>query len=241
MPAADRPRRALPRRSLAEDDLSRYSDEGMPDADNSTVEIDSYSDVNDYAYKEDARSDGASTDTISEDEHASDSESVSSDWRDNTQSRESSPVAVTEDEGIIMENVSEVEEDQEEEPEPVPVAAIKAKGTASLNPVDWSKANKVLRTDLPPMSEPRAMINDLTQRARRDLGFDNVLHYLKGIGREVRVATMFSGTEAPLLALQLITQSLGQDGFRFKHLFSAEIEPYVQVSWPHTDIHRIIC
>jgi len=106
--------------------------------------------------------------------------------------------------------------------------ALKTEGTAPS--VDWSRSNKKLRTDLPPMSDPKKMLRDLTERAIKDHGFKSALEFLKGLGTELRVATMFSGTEAPLIALQLINEALGDDAFEFKHLFSVEIEPYIQVS-----------
>ena len=96
--------------------------------------------------------------------------------------------------------------------------------------VDWGRSNKKLRTDLPPISDPKEMLRDLTERAIKDHGFKCALEFLKGLGIELRVATMFSGTEAPLIALQLINEALGDDAFEFKHLFSVEIEPYIQVS-----------
>ena len=105
---------------------------------------------------------------------------------------------------------------------------LKTEGTAPS--VDWSRSNKKLRTDLPPMSDPKKMLRDLTERAIKNHGFKSALEFLKGLGTELRVATMFSGTEAPLIALQLINEALGDDAFEFKHLFSVEIEPYIQVS-----------
>ncbi len=50
-------------------------------------------------------------------------------------------------------------------------------------------------------------------------------------GRPLRVATMCSGTESPLLALGLISRSLKEDEhveFRIQHVFSCEIEPFKQ-------------
>ncbi|POW22441.1 hypothetical protein PSHT_01345 [Puccinia striiformis] len=49
-------------------------------------------------------------------------------------------------------------------------------------------------------------------------------------GRPLRVATMCSGTESPLLALGLIAESVKQldKDFRVQHVFSCEIEPFKQ-------------
>ncbi|KAF9224022.1 hypothetical protein BS17DRAFT_703902 [Gyrodon lividus] len=50
-------------------------------------------------------------------------------------------------------------------------------------------------------------------------------------GRKLRVATMCSGTESPLLALELICQSIKERHdivLEFEHVFSCEIEPFKQ-------------
>jgi len=51
-------------------------------------------------------------------------------------------------------------------------------------------------------------------------------------GRPLRVATMCSGTESPLLALDMICKSLRQQtgkAINVEHVFSCEIEPFKQV------------
>ncbi|WEW57992.1 hypothetical protein PRK78_003459 [Emydomyces testavorans] len=81
---------------------------------------------------------------------------------------------------------------------------------------------------LPPMSKIEEIFDDLVIRAE-DNGFDK---FLQRVGsRELRVATMCSGTEAPLLALEMIVDSFKRlfgRSFRMHHLFSAEIEPFKQ-------------
>jgi hypothetical protein len=55
-----------------------------------------------------------------------------------------------------------------------------------------------------------------------------------GEARKLRVGTMCSGTESPLLALQLISEAMeadkAMDGRKLKveHIFSCEIEPFKQ-------------
>ena len=55
---------------------------------------------------------------------------------------------------------------------------------------------------------------------------------LKNLGeRPIRVATMCSGTESPLLALELIRRSILEHyevEMKFEHVFSCEIEPFKQ-------------
>jgi hypothetical protein len=55
--------------------------------------------------------------------------------------------------------------------------------------------------DLPPMSNLEEIFTDLAQNAMR-LGLERVLQRLDG--RPLRVATVCSGTESPLLALEMI-------------------------------------
>jgi site-specific DNA-cytosine methylase len=53
---------------------------------------------------------------------------------------------------------------------------------------------------------------------------------LSRLNRKIRVATMCSGTESPLLALTKISYSLSKSGVRLEvdHAFSCEIEPFKQ-------------
>jgi hypothetical protein len=82
------------------------------------------------------------------------------------------------------------------------------------------------QSDLPPMSSIPKMFDDLVSRAGK-LG--NLVDRLNG--RKLRVATMCSGTESPLLALRMITRSLYKETgktFEIEHVFSCEIEPFKQ-------------
>jgi hypothetical protein len=60
------------------------------------------------------------------------------------------------------------------------------------------------RDDLAPLSTVEDWFRDLTAKIKK-LGFDKVVHHLNG--RALKVATMCSGTESPILALRQISQS----------------------------------
>ena len=82
------------------------------------------------------------------------------------------------------------------------------------------------QSDLPPISSIRKMFDDLVARAGK---LDTLVDHLNS--RKLRVATMCSGTESPLLALRMITRSLfKQSGkiLEIEHIFSCEIEPFKQ-------------
>ncbi|KAJ6498346.1 hypothetical protein DFH09DRAFT_336020 [Mycena vulgaris] len=81
-------------------------------------------------------------------------------------------------------------------------------------------------SDLPPIHEIPAIFADLVGRIPK---IKDVAQHVNG--RKLRVATMCSGTESPLLALELIQKAiLDQHGLDFKveHVFSCEIEPFKQ-------------
>lgn len=80
--------------------------------------------------------------------------------------------------------------------------------------------------DLPPISDIPAIFDDLVSHIPE---IKEVAERVEG--RKLRVATMCSGTESPLLALELIQKSiLEQHGTNFdiEHVFSCEIEPFKQ-------------
>jgi hypothetical protein len=82
------------------------------------------------------------------------------------------------------------------------------------------------QSDLRPISSIPAMFDDMVSRAP-DLA--KVVDRLNG--RKLRVATMCSGTESPLLALRMITRSLFKQTSKkleIEHIFSCEIEPFKQ-------------
>ncbi|PYI05069.1 hypothetical protein BO78DRAFT_387948 [Aspergillus sclerotiicarbonarius CBS 121057] len=92
--------------------------------------------------------------------------------------------------------------------------------------------NKAPRTQLalhlPPMHTLEDIFKSITDVAL-ELGFD---HFLSHLGaRPLRVVTVCSGTESPLLALEMVQKSLREHfdmSFEFNHLFSAEIVPFKQ-------------
>ena len=95
------------------------------------------------------------------------------------------------------------------------------------SPVQYSKTDaKIESSDLPPLNHIPTMFSDLVSRIPQIKG---VAERVKG--RKLRIATMCSGTESPLLALELICQSI-QEQFgiplEFEHVFSCEIEPFKQ-------------
>ncbi len=86
-------------------------------------------------------------------------------------------------------------------------------------------------SDLPPIHEIPAIFSDLVSRIPQ---IKSVVERVQG--RKLRVATMCSGTESPLLALELIQKSILEQHnleFEFEHVFSCEIEPFKQayIEW----------
>ncbi|KAJ5146489.1 C-5 cytosine methyltransferase [Penicillium bovifimosum] len=87
-------------------------------------------------------------------------------------------------------------------------------------------SKRYLATNLPPLYRLPDIFADMASKAQ-ELGFERVLSQLGG--RPLRVATMCSGTEAPLLALELIQTGLvSNQQFRISHAFSCEIVPFKQ-------------
>ncbi|KAF2862269.1 hypothetical protein K470DRAFT_293732 [Piedraia hortae CBS 480.64] len=87
---------------------------------------------------------------------------------------------------------------------------------------------KGIDMSLPPLSDINEIFMDITQKAVNKGILDVTTRFR---GSKLRAATMCSGTESPLLALQMISESLKELGFgtiEVQHVFSAEIEPYKQ-------------
>ncbi|KAF9497116.1 hypothetical protein BDN71DRAFT_1445134 [Pleurotus eryngii] len=79
---------------------------------------------------------------------------------------------------------------------------------------------------LPPISSIPLMFDDLVSHIPeiKDVA-------VQVAGRKLRVATMCSGTESPLLALEMITGSIREQydvNVQIQHVFSCEIEPFKQ-------------
>ncbi|KAJ4475050.1 hypothetical protein J3R30DRAFT_3777458 [Lentinula aciculospora] len=91
---------------------------------------------------------------------------------------------------------------------------------------DAPQAKKGDFSGLPPLNDISSMFNDIVARAPE---LKDVATRLQG--RNFRVATMCSGTESPLLALDMIVESVSaQYGVKLdvEHVFSCEIEPFKQ-------------
>ncbi|OQE39104.1 hypothetical protein PENCOP_c007G07200 [Penicillium coprophilum] len=85
---------------------------------------------------------------------------------------------------------------------------------------------RYLASDLPPLHTLTEIFADMASNALK-MGFEHVLIRLGS--RPLRVATMCSGTEAPLLALEMIQTGLAEtQQLRISHAFSCEIVPFKQ-------------
>ncbi|PPQ98930.1 hypothetical protein CVT24_003557 [Panaeolus cyanescens] len=81
-------------------------------------------------------------------------------------------------------------------------------------------------SDLPPINDIPAIFDDLVSHIPE---IADVAQHISG--RKLRVATMCSGTESPLLALELIQKSILEQHdvkLDIEHVFSCEIEPFKQ-------------
>lgn len=98
---------------------------------------------------------------------------------------------------------------------------------------DLPQGARDLDLTAPPLSNINDIFSRLTFKAfDKDFKGDTMDDVIaKFVDRPLRVATMCSGTESPILALQLIQKSLaraGKPNIQFEHVFSAEIEPFKQ-------------
>jgi len=85
-----------------------------------------------------------------------------------------------------------------------------------------------LQLELPPLTDINDIFLDITKKAEKQ-GLSKAIDHLKGI--KLKVGTMCSGTESPLLALGLVQQSLPKLGIAdldVDHVFSAEIVAFKQ-------------
>ncbi|TXT04994.1 hypothetical protein VHUM_03814 [Vanrija humicola] len=92
--------------------------------------------------------------------------------------------------------------------------------------VDLKTAAKQSAEDLPPINDIETMFEHLNSRLP---AIEKVAKRLNG--RKLRVATMCSGTESPLLALNMIAKAAKAQSdvsLEFDHVFSCEIEPFKQ-------------
>ncbi|KAH8820901.1 hypothetical protein F5884DRAFT_65542, partial [Xylogone sp. PMI_703] len=98
--------------------------------------------------------------------------------------------------------------------------------------------------ELPPLSRNSDIFRDLAEKAM-SLGFKDVISKLDG--QPLRVATMCSGTESPILALMQVADNIKKKygiAFNFEHVFSAEIvawkQAYIEINFRPPIIFRDI-
>ncbi|KAF2819824.1 hypothetical protein CC86DRAFT_334939 [Ophiobolus disseminans] len=105
-----------------------------------------------------------------------------------------------------------------------------------------TKVGKGINFNLPPLDTIEDIFVDMAAKAAQ-LGLSDVFQDLPG--RYLNVATMCSGTESPLLALELLSKGLEQAGLppiKVRHHFSAEIEVmkqgYIERNFTPTKLFR---
>jgi hypothetical protein len=107
-----------------------------------------------------------------------------------------------------------------------PTSSRKPFSSTAITSKPTSRRAAADQSDLPPISSIPKMFDDLVSRA------DHLALVVDRLnGRKLRVATMCSGTESPLLALRMITRSLFKNTGKMldiEHIFSCEIEPFKQ-------------
>lgn len=110
-------------------------------------------------------------------------------------------------------------------------------------PVKYDKKSAPGMSMLPPISSIPAIFKDLVSRIPE---IRNVVQRVNG--RKIRVATMCSGTESPLLALGLsqeYIEELYEIKLETQHVFSCEIEPfkqaYIERNFQPAILFRDIC
>ncbi|KAF1350289.1 hypothetical protein EJ07DRAFT_169239 [Lizonia empirigonia] len=133
---------------------------------------------------------------------------------------------VDDDAELSVNSESSAVEDEEEddfdamviEPEPAPSVQRKSQ------PAQAPKQGKGIDLNLPPMNNIQSISEDMASKAI-GLGLCDALRKLAG--RPMNIATMCSGTESPLLFLQLLSEALvakGEPSLNVRHQFSAEID-----------------
>lgn len=141
------------------------------------------------------------------------------------------PDAVDEDEdddAVIEDDFSDIAEEEapKKGAKKGKKGADEAVATVPIDSKVFVKGSGLQSTDLPPISNIQQMFDDIIDRIPK---FADVARTFKG--RKLKVATMCSGTESPLLALSMISRSLKKVygfGLEVDHLFSCEIEPFKQ-------------
>lgn len=131
-----------------------------------------------------------------------------------------------EDEDVVMGEESEVEEVVITTGTKKKKTVVKPKKRDPIPSGIQVKDANLQAEDLPPLSDVQEIFMDIVRRVPA----------LKGVAehlgdRKLRVGTMCSGTESPLLALGMISRSMKETygvTIEVEHLFSCEIEPFKQ-------------
>lgn len=166
------------------------------------------------SYVEFAPSDGSEQDSAEDDDEGWDplSADEKSEVDDDAELSENSESSAVEDEEEVDFDAMVIE------PEPAPSVRRKSQ------PVQAPKQGKGIDLNLPPMNNILSISEDMASKAI-GLGLCDALRKLAG--RPMNVATMCSGTESPLLFLQLLSDALvakGEPSLNVRHQFSAEID-----------------
>ncbi|KAF9266900.1 hypothetical protein L218DRAFT_1074749 [Marasmius fiardii PR-910] len=113
-----------------------------------------------------------------------------------------------------------------EQSEPSDSSGTDVEITTSTKKTGGARGSAPDASELPPINDIPSIFSDLVGRAPK---IQEVAEHVEG--RKLRVATMCSGTESPLLALELIQKSMKEQysvDLQVEHVFSCEIEPFKQ-------------
>ncbi|KAI2640121.1 hypothetical protein GGS21DRAFT_400077 [Xylaria nigripes] len=113
-------------------------------------------------------------------------------------------------------------------PRATPRAPRRQPTRSSDRPTDLESSQGALRLDLAPITNVHQAFQDMLSKRQSD-----IMEIADNGGLQLRVATICSGTEAPVFALKLIkdlAESLtgGKKFLQYEHLFSVENEPFKQ-------------
>ncbi|KAI9707332.1 MAG: hypothetical protein M1836_000292 [Candelina mexicana] len=104
-------------------------------------------------------------------------------------------------------------------------------GIVGRNKDSW-KYKIGIKPEFPPIHDIGEIFDDMVQNAKEHTSIDSAIKHITDHrkGRKLRVATMCSGTESPMLALDLIASALAKhkQTLEVEHVFSAEIVPFKQ-------------
>lgn len=87
-----------------------------------------------------------------------------------------------------------------------------------------------LNDNLAPLSDINEIFDSITTQAM-SLGLEEAMEEFVDDEAGIRIVTMCSGTESPIIAMNMVQQALQRQGkshFKVRHLGSCEIEPYKQ-------------